>query len=78
MFRLFERTFKMLETSWAKELVGATTYGATNTTGSHRGAVLFILRSFLPLFYRAWCGLHQLDLIVQRAVSTLLEEEVYS
>jgi hypothetical protein len=47
-------------------------------TGSHRGAVTFIERACLPGFYRAWCGLHQLDLVVQRAVSTLLGEEFYT
>jgi hypothetical protein len=78
MFRLFERTFNVLDPSWAKKLVGATTDGASNMTGSHRGAVIFIERACLPGFYRAWCGLHQLDLVVQRAVSTLLEEEFYS
>jgi hypothetical protein len=53
MFRLFERTFNVLEPpSWAKKLVGATTDGASNMTGSHRGAVNFIERACLPGFYK--------------------------
>jgi hypothetical protein len=78
LFRRFERIFNVLEPPWAKKLVGTTTDGASNMTGSHRGAVTFNERACLPGFYRAWCGLHQLDLEVQRAVSTLLEEEFYS
>jgi hypothetical protein len=78
MFRHFERTFNVLEPSWAKKLVGATTDGPRNMTGSHRGAVTFIERACLPGYYRAWRGLNQLDLVVQHAVSTLLEDEFYS
>jgi hypothetical protein len=72
MFQIFKRIFNVLELSWARKLVGATTDGASNMTGSHRGAVIFIERAFFPGFYRAWCGLPQLDLVVQHAVSTLL------
>jgi hypothetical protein len=39
VFRLFERIFNVPEPSWATMLVGATTDGARNMTGSHRGAV---------------------------------------
>jgi hypothetical protein len=74
MCRLFERNFDVLEPSGAKKLRGATIDEASNMTGSHRGTVTCIERACFPGFSRAWGGLHQLDYVVQSAVSLCMRK----
>jgi hypothetical protein len=51
--------------------------GAANMTGSDRGVVSRIEREACHGFYRAWCGLNQPDIFVQRAVSKLCDDKFY-
>jgi hypothetical protein len=59
------------------KIVGVTTDGNANMTGSDRGAVSHIERETFQGLYRSWCGLHQLDIFVQRAVSKLYDDKFY-
>jgi hypothetical protein len=77
IFDLFDRLLSVLDPAWRKQIVGVTTDGAANMTGSDRGAVSRIEREACQGFYRAWCGLHQLDIAVQRAVSKLYNDKFY-
>jgi hypothetical protein len=77
IFDLFNRLLSVLDPAWRQTIVGVTTDGAANMTGSNCGAVSRIERETFQGFYRAWCGLHQLDIVVQRAVSKLYDDKFY-
>jgi hypothetical protein len=62
IFDLFNRLLSVLDPNWRQKIVGVTTDGAANMTGSDSGAVSRIERETFQGFYRAWCGLHQLVL----------------
>ena len=79
MYELFEKLFKILDPSWKKKLIGVTIDGAANMTGHHWGVVTNIQNSALPEgFYRVWCALHQLDIVVQNSVTTSFNDDSYS
>ena len=66
MHKLFVKLFDILDPLWKTKLVGITTDGAANMTGRHKGAVTKIQNSALGEgFYRLWCVLHQMDIVVQ-------------
>lgn len=79
MFELFERLFNVLDPSWKNKVLGVTTDGAKNMTGRHRGAVTRIQNAVLPYgFYRIWCALHQLDVVIQKCVLEYFCDDFYS
>jgi hypothetical protein len=74
---LFGLLLSVLDRAWSKIIVGITTDAAANMTGSDRGAASRIECEACKRFYRTWCGLHQLDIVVQRAVSKLYDDKFY-
>jgi hypothetical protein len=64
--------------SWKDKLVGICTDGARNMTGRVNGAVTHLAAGTLPGFFRVWCAAHQLDLVIQDAMSALCDETFYS
>ena len=79
MFELFQRLFNVLDPSWKNKVLGVTTDGAGNMTGQHRGAVTQIQNAILPDgFYRIWCALHQLDIVIQKCVVKYFSDDFYS
>ena len=60
--------------SWKKKLISLSTDGASAMTGKHQGAVT-INEACKSKIYRSWCGLHQLDLAIKRAIRSLVDEE---
>ena len=78
MYELFENLFNVLDPSWKTKLIGVTTDGAANMTGRHRGVVTKIQGEALPEgFYRVWCALHQLDIVVQKCVTKYFSDDFY-
>jgi hypothetical protein len=62
-----------MDPNWKTKIIGVTTDGAANMIGCHCGVVTKIQNVALKDgFYRIWCLLHQLDLIVQRCVTKFL------
>ena len=79
MYKLFSNLFDILDTLWKSKLVGITTDGAPNMTGSHQGVVTRIQNEALPEgFYCIWCSLHQLDIVVQTCVTKYFNDDFYS
>ena len=78
MYELFHNLFGVLDPSWKNKLIGVTTDGAANMTGRHRGVVTRIQSEALPEgFYRIWCALHQLDIVVQNCVTKYFNDDFY-
>ena len=79
MYNLFRELFDILDPLWKQKLVGVTTDGARSMTGTHRGAVTRIQNDALQQgFYRIWCALHQLDIVVQKCITKYFNDEFYN
>ena len=79
MHELFEKLFDILDPLWKTKLVGITTDGAASMTGRHKGAVTKIQNSALGEgFYRLWCVLHQIDIVVQKCVTSYFNDDFYT
>jgi len=76
---LFETIAKLLSAvceSWPEKIIGSTTDGAANMTGSVKGfSTRLQAASSSPSFYRIWCLAHQLNLVVEQAVVDTSELE---
>ena len=57
---------------WEDKLIGILTDGASNMTGWYQGFVTSLCSNTPHLVYHAWCGAHQLDLVVQSTTRHLL------
>mmetsp|Transcript_25482 Transcript_25482/g.53099 ORF Transcript_25482/g.53099 Transcript_25482/m.53099 type:complete len:719 (+) Transcript_25482:100-2256(+) len=78
MYELFEKLFDTLDPSWKDKLVGLTTYAAASMTESHMAMVTKIQnKTSSDGFYRIWCALHQLDIVVQRCVTKYFSDDFY-
>lgn len=64
--------------SWSQKCISVSSDGARNMSGSVQGLVTRILNECPPGIIRIWCGLHQLDLIMQRVFKPALDTEFYS
>lgn len=75
MFNLICQILKaLLGPVWDKKLLSVATDGAKNMTGRVQGAVTRFGNVCLPGFFRVWCANHQLDLIVQSVMTTVLQD----
>eukprot|EP00171_Calliarthron_tuberculosum_P009058 IDg9058t1 len=61
-----------------KKCVVVSTDGTRNMVGQVIGIVTRIQQTCLPGMLRVWCGLHQLDLVMQRVFKLSFEEQFYS
>jgi hypothetical protein len=78
MYDLFSNFFDCMDPNWKTKIIGVTTDGAANMIGCHREVVTKILSVALKDgFYRIWCLLHQLDLIVLRCVTKFFNNDFY-
>jgi len=75
MFEHLSKVLDVLCPDWKHRLIGVTTDGASNMTGKNIGLVTRIQNVVLEDsdFYRVWCGAHQLDLVVKKAVNNLYD-----
>ena len=78
MYSLFKKLFDILDKKWRKKLIGVTTDGAANTTGRHKGVVTEIQKAaWKEGFYRVWCALYQLDIVVQISITKFFNDDFY-
>jgi hypothetical protein len=74
MYNLTVQVLDRLVKDWRLKLIGVTSDGAANMTGSQAGWQSRLqVSSTGKTFYRIWCGAHQLDLIDKGAISALKE-----
>lgn len=59
---------------WKSTIVGISTDGDRSMTGRIRGVVTSIERMLQPGCVRVWCGLHQLDLVMQKMFEAAFDE----
>jgi hypothetical protein len=74
MFELVSTALDNLSPEWRSQIVSVTTDGASSMTGQYRGVASRIANVALPGFYRVWCALHQLDLVLQRLYNSLCDD----
>ena len=78
MYDIFVKLFNVLDGRWQSKIIGATSDGAASMTGRYEGTITYIQKACNPGFIRVWCGLHQLDIVVQKAVTNFFDEDFYS
>lgn len=77
MFTLVMHVLDIICPRWRRQLIGVRSNGANSMTGHLQGVVTRLAReSTNTKFYRVWCGLHQLDLVLKHAYIELWENEV--
>ena len=74
MFELISTALDNLAPEWRSQIVSVTTGGASSMSGQYRGVASHIANVALPDFYRVWCALHQLDLVLQRLYNSLCDD----
>src|SRR5204863_5221749 len=67
MFNLVSDFLGVICSQWRGKLLGVGTDGASSMTGHVRGVATRIEQAIEHKFYRVWCGLHQLDLVMKHA-----------
>ncbi|CAM6016140.1 unnamed protein product [Sphagnum balticum] len=73
MFKLLSDSLSALDLDWKMKIVGITTNGATSMTGVRKGIVSRIQAVAAKGLIRVWCGAHQLDLALKKALGRLPE-----
>ena len=77
MFTLIMRIFEVICPRWRMQLIAVSSDGANSMTGQFQGVVTRLANeSVNTKFYRVWCGLHQLDLVLKHAYNELWDKEV--
>src|SRR5579859_3250805 len=77
MFVLVSRVLDVLCPRWRTQMIGVGSDGANPMIGHLQGVVTRIAKeSANNKFYRVWCGLHQLDLVLKHAYTELWDNEV--
>ena len=75
MFRVAVKCFDVLCPTWRQRLIGVSTDGDRTMTGRIQGIATRFERETPNGIIRVWCGLHQLDLVMQRVFVAALDEE---
>jgi hypothetical protein len=78
MFNAMADVLDKLCENWRQKVIGVATNGDMSMTGQVKG-VASRLEGETPdgVICRVWCGLHQLDLIMQRLLKDICDEEFY-
>jgi hypothetical protein len=74
MFKLVCTTLDNLAPDWKRRIISVSTDGASSMTGHRQGIASRLERVALPGFYRVWCAIHQLDLVLQKLYSSLCDD----
>jgi hypothetical protein len=74
MFNLTSTVLDNLVPDWRSRIISVTTDGESSMTGQYRGVASRLSNVALPGFYRVWCALHQLDLVLQRLYNALCDD----
>jgi hypothetical protein len=75
MFKTLAVFMDALCPSWKQRVISVSTDGDRSMTGHISGMSTRIEQVATPGFIRIWCGLHQLDLVMQRVFVNALDEE---
>jgi hypothetical protein len=78
MFDMFVQLFNVLDDKRRDKIIGIMTDGSASMTGRYKGTVTYIQKEAKMGFMRVWCGLHQLDTIVQKTVTKFFDDDFYS
>jgi len=79
LFRVLQKFLDaLLEDSWKHTCIRVSTDGARNMIGRVQGLVSRVQQVCSLDILQIWCGLHQLDLVMQRVYKPALESEFYS
>ena len=62
---------------WQSIMLSITTDGEKKMTGHIQGVATRFEQAALPGFFRIWCGLHQLDLVLQQFYTELMDKSFY-
>ena len=75
MFNLVARVLDVVCRGWRNQMIGVGSDGANAMIGHLQGVVTRIAKeSANTKFYRVWCGLHQLDLVLKHAYTELWDD----
>jgi len=78
IFLLAERALDVICPNWRDLIVSVATDGERKMTGRVQGVATRFERVAKPGFFRLWCGLHQLDIVLQKFFKHLLDDEFYT
>ncbi|KAH6601738.1 hypothetical protein BASA61_001822 [Batrachochytrium salamandrivorans] len=78
MFEVLVKFMDALYSPWREILISSSTDGARSMTGRIQGLATRIDQCTAGKLIRIWCGLHQLDLVMQRVFKASLDEKFYS
>ena len=79
MFLVLQRLFDaVFSESWRSRCICVSSDGAKNMTGCLQGLVTRISNECSPGLIRIWCGLHQLDLVMQSVYEAAYNRQFYS
>jgi hypothetical protein len=67
---------KVLAPNWRYKLIGITTDGSSAMTGCVQGMCTRLSNECQSNIFRIWCGAHQLNLIVKKAINELMDEKI--
>lgn len=70
-FDLIVSLLEILVPDWKHKLIGVTTDGAASMTGRISGTATRLSNEVHSNVFRVWCGAHQLDLVVKKALRNL-------
>ena len=76
MFNLVSTFLDVVCSDWRAKLIGLSSDGATVMTGYLQGVVTRLEQQAEYKLYRTWCGLHQLDLVMQHGYAKLMNGEL--
>ena len=77
MFILIWHIPNVICSHWRMQLIRVGSDGASSMTDQFQGVVTCLdNESANAKFYRVWCGLHQLDLVLKHAYKKLWDNEV--
>ena len=71
------RMLGILCPEWKSIMLSITTAGEKSMTGHIQGFATRFEQAALPGFFRIWCGLHQLDLVLQQFYTELTDKSFY-
>ena len=78
MFQLIFTLFDALLSNWKGKLIGISSDGASNMKGAFSGVVTCLQKLALPGLYCIWCCVHQMDLVVQKAIALFCNKNFVS
>ena len=71
MFEIFVKLFDVLDDKWRDKIIGVTSDGTASMTGRYEGTITNIQKEANWGFIHVWCGLCQLDIVIQKTVMNL-------